>query len=120
MPLTLAGYTLPLESINEECVAVSTENDKWDSILKKFVHVVNVFGKTYVWTFACVENNVAWASSLVPIFKAAQDAILVLASDLAQRSISDVTVKIVNVYVSASNDGELTARRFTVTVQQVT
>jgi hypothetical protein len=119
MPITLGGYTLPVESIDEDCSGIIIESDAWNNLTLKYQHVTTIVGKTFTWVFSCVERNVSWASSIVPVFKAAGDTVQVLTSDLPQRIISSLNVKILNVTVSAANDGELFARRFSITVQQV-
>jgi hypothetical protein len=120
MTLTLGGHVLPVESIDEDCSAILTESDAWDNLSQGYKRKTNVLGKAFTWIFGCVERNVAWAASLVPVFKAAADTVEVLSSDLPQRVISSINVKILNVNVSAANDGEILVRRFSVTVQQVT
>jgi hypothetical protein len=93
-----------------------TQYDVWSPKKGKAVHKVAVYGKTYTWTFTCIEDNVAWNNSAAKNLKALVDAAVPLESTLFVRPISAINVKIVAVDLLACNEAQ-TIRRFNVTVK---
>ncbi len=119
MSVTLDSQTLNVVNWEENLALLSTMFDKWSSGTAK--RNMAVFGYVRTFKLDCVEQDVAWASSLVKYFeeKAAAGAALAFASTLAVRNVSSTNVKITSVGFSAVDVAAQNLRSFSLELQEV-
>jgi len=81
---------------------------------------MKVYGLVRTHQLDCVEQNVAWASSLVNYFeqKASAGMALAFMSDLSVRVVSSTNVYVTDVNFTAENVGTQNIRNFTLTLQE--
>jgi hypothetical protein len=81
---------------------------------------MKVYGLVRTYQLDCVEQNVAWASSLVNYFgqKASAGTALAFTSDLSVRSVTSPNVYVTGVNFTAENVGTQNIRNFTLTLQE--
>jgi len=81
---------------------------------------MNVYGLVRAYRLDCVEQNVAWASSLVNYFeqKASAGTALAFTSDLSVRSFISTNVYVIGVNFTAENVGTQNIRNFTLQLQE--
>jgi hypothetical protein len=116
--VTLDGKTLNVSGWRESLEPIKSEFDKWESGTCK--RKVRVYGYVRVYTLDCVEENVAWASSVVKYFeeKAAAGAVVAFFSDLPVRSVSSTNVQVMGAYFEAVDVGNQNIRSFTLQLQE--
>lgn len=119
MSVTLDGQSLNVVNWDESLELLSTMFDKWESGTAKRKITVHGFVRTF--KIECVEQDVAWASSLVKYFeeKAAAGALLAFASTLSVRNVSSTNVKITGVSFSASDVAAQNVRGFVLQLMEV-
>jgi hypothetical protein len=93
MTVTLNGLTLNVTNLNESVQIACSQWDAWEN--GSYKRKVKVRGVTRLWTVACVENNVNWASSQCKSF---QDSAAV-GSTVAFAITDQVRVLSTNVYI---------------------
>ena len=116
MTVTLANHNLNVVAFNSACTALCSQYDKWDPAKARVVHKTNIYGKTFTWTFTCIEENVDWDNSAAKTLKALVDAAVPLESTLFVYPIVATNVKIIAIDILAENETQ-TIRRFSVTVE---
>jgi hypothetical protein len=89
----------------------------WSCARKRLMKVYGLF-RTY--RLDCVEQNVAWASSLVNYFeqKASAGTALAFTSDLSVGAVTSTNVNITGVNFNAENVGTQNIRNFTLILQE--
>lgn len=117
MGVTLNNFALNVVSFKGGCYAISSEYDVWNREKSCIVHKVSVFGKTYAWTFTCIEDDVSWNDSAAKNLKALGDTSVPLESTLYVSPIAALNVKVVAVDILVENEAR-TMRRFNVTVKE--
>lgn len=119
MSVTLDSQALNVVNWEENLVPLSSMFDKWDNGTAK--RNMTVFGYARTFKIECVEQDVAWASSLVKYFeeKAAAGTALAFASTLAVRNVSSTNVKITRVGFSARDVAAQNLRCFSLELQEV-
>ena len=82
--------------------------------------LAKAYGLVRTYQLDCVEQNVAWASSLVNYFeqKASAGTALAFTSDLSVRSVASTNVYVTGVNFAAENVGTQNIRNFTLTLQE--
>ncbi|MCW4045233.1 MAG: hypothetical protein NWE94_06930 [Candidatus Bathyarchaeota archaeon] len=119
MGVTLDGKTLNVTGWRESLEPIKSEFDKWENGTCK--RKVRVYGYVRVYALDCIEENVAWASSVVKYFeeKAAAGAVVAFFSDLAVRNVSSTNVQVVGVGFEAVDVGSQNVRSFSLQLQEV-
>ncbi|MCW4002422.1 MAG: hypothetical protein NWE95_00710 [Candidatus Bathyarchaeota archaeon] len=119
MSVSLDSQTLNVVNWDESLVPLSSMFDKWDNGTAK--RNLTVFGYVRTFKIDCVEQDVAWASSLVKYFedKAAAGTLLAFVSTLAVRNVSSTNVKITGVSFSAVDVAAQNLRSFTLELQEI-
>jgi hypothetical protein len=81
---------------------------------------MKIYGLVRTYRLDCVEQNVAWASSLVNYFeqKASAGTVLAFTSDLSVRAVISTNVYITGVNFTAENIGTQNIRNFTLALQE--
>lgn len=117
MSVTLDGQTLVVEKWTESLILIMSQFDQWSGGICKRKQVV--YGIVTTFQLDCIEQNVAWANSLMSYFrqKASAGTAVAFSSSLPVRAIST------NVYVqgidwTAENLGGQNIRKFTLTLQE--
>jgi hypothetical protein len=115
---TLDGQALTVTKWGENVQTVASNWDAWVSGAYK--RKLKVYGIIRTYTVDCVEQNVAWASSLANYFEqtALNGTSVVFFSDQAVRPVSSVSVYVLNVSWTLENIGGQNIRRFTLTLQE--
>jgi hypothetical protein len=118
-PVMLDGQPLNVVDWGESLVPLSTVSDKWDEGTCK--RVMTVHGYVRTWKIDCLEQDVAWASSLVKYFeeKAGAGIALSFVSTLAVRNVSSKNVKVTSVGFSAADVAAQNLRSFSLELQEV-
>jgi hypothetical protein len=82
--------------------------------------LMKVYGLVRTYRLDCVEQNVAWASSVVSYFeqKASAGTALAFTSDLSVRSVTSTNVYVMGVDFSAENVGTQNIRNYTLSLQE--
>ncbi|MGA2766922.1 MAG: hypothetical protein ABSF24_01210 [Candidatus Bathyarchaeia archaeon] len=82
--------------------------------------LMKIYGLVRTYRLDCVEQNVAWASSLVNYFeqKASAGTVLAFTSDLSVRAVISTNVYITGVNFTAENIGTQNIRNFTLALQE--
>ncbi|MCJ7635480.1 hypothetical protein MUP77_24210, partial [Candidatus Bathyarchaeota archaeon] len=82
--------------------------------------IVKFYGLIRTYQLDYVEQNVAWASSLVNYFeqKASAGTALAFTSDLSVRSVTSTNVYVTGVNFTAENVGTQNIRNFTLALQE--
>lgn len=119
MSVTLDSQTLNVVNWEESLVPLSAMWDKWENGTCK--RNMTVFGYLRTFKLDCVEQDVAWASSLVKYFeeKAATGALLAFASTLAVRNVSSTNMKLTSVGFAAVDVAAQNLRSFSLELQEV-
>jgi hypothetical protein len=81
---------------------------------------MKVYGLVRTYRLDCVEQNVAWASSLVNYFeqKASAGTGLAFTSNHSVRAVTSINVYVTGVNFTAENVGTQNIRNFTLTLQE--
>ena len=118
MPVTLDGKTLNVLKWSEDNALISSQYDQWSAGVCK--RLVKVYGLVRTYQLDCVEQNVAWASSLVNYFeqKASAGTALAFTSDLSVRAVTSTNVYVTGVNFTSENVGTQNTRNFTLTLQE--
>jgi hypothetical protein len=118
MSVTLDSQSLNVVNWEEGLTSLSAMWDKWQNGACK--RNITVFGYVRTFKLDCVEQDVAWASSLVKYFeeKAAAGTALAFASTLAVRNVSSTNVKITSVGFSAVDVAAQNLRSFSLELQE--
>jgi len=116
--VTLDGQSLNVTGWRESLEPIKSEYDKWEDGTCK--RKVRVYGYVRVYTLDCVEEDVAWASSVVKYFeeKAAAGAVVAFASDLPVRTVSSSNVQVMGASFGAADVGSQNVRSFTLKLQE--
>lgn len=119
MSVSLDGQTLSVVDWDESLELMSTVFDKWEGGSTK--RNMMVHGYVRCWRIDCVEQDVAWASSLVKYFqeKASAGSILAFVSTLAVRNVGSTNVKVTGVGFSARDVAAQNIRNFTLQLLEV-
>jgi hypothetical protein len=116
--VSLDGQGLTVLKWTETLTPVNTFEDRWMG--QQCKHVPHTYGSVRTYQLDCVEQNVAWANSLVSYFeqKAASGAIVSFTSGLVLRAVNTVNVYVLSVTWSAENLGGQNIRTFTLALQE--
>jgi hypothetical protein len=115
---TLDGQNLTVTKWGED---VSVEASQWDAWSgASYKRKVKVYGIVRTYTIDCIENAVAWSSSLANRFEgtALSGNTVVFYSDQAVRPVSSVSVYVVKVSWTLENVAGKNVRKFTLTLQE--
>ncbi len=118
MGTTLDGQSLTVTKWGED---VSVQASQWDAwSVSSYKRKVKVYGIVRTYIINCVEQAVAWASSIVNRFEttAANGTTVVFFSDQAVRPVSSVSVYVLKVSWTLENIGGQNIRKFTLTLQE--
>jgi len=101
-------------------VRYHSRNDSSNGWLCVRKRLMKVYGLVRTYRLDCVEQNVAWASSLVNYFeqKVSAGAALAFTSDLSVRAVTSTNVYVTGVNFTAENVGTQNIRNFTLTLQE--
>ncbi|MEM2921748.1 MAG: hypothetical protein QXF26_05460 [Candidatus Bathyarchaeia archaeon] len=121
MTVTLDGYTLLVESFEENMDAVAAEYPAWEdsSLVNKF----KVYGSYRRWTLTCSELDTDWTSSAANHFQShleSGEPVVFTVDEGDTHQVSSVNVYIRSLKITYPK-GFVTAskhRRFTITIQE--
>lgn len=118
MGVTLDGQTLTVLKWTEGLTLIASEYDQWSNGVCK--RRIQAYGNVRTYQLDCVEQNVAWASSLVNYFeqKASAGTALALTSDLLVRAVTSANVYVTRVNFTSENIGTQNIRNFTLVLQE--
>jgi hypothetical protein len=94
--ISLGGTLLPMSSLTEDTKFVGSNKPQWkNGVCSPFV---KVYGTYQVYTITCVENNVAWASSVAVALENSMGSVLTFIQTTDQRiPVGTVNVKVTRV-----------------------
>jgi hypothetical protein len=119
MGTTLDGQNLTVTKWGEDVSVQASQWDGWwQSIYRRRVKVYGIV-RTYI--IDCIEQDVAWPSSLANRFEttAQNGTMVVFFSDQAVRPVSSVSVYVLRVSWTLENVAGKNVRKFTLTLQEV-
>jgi hypothetical protein len=118
MGTTLDGQALTVTKWGEDCPAQASQWDAW--VNSTWKRKVKVYGIVRTYIIDCVEQAVAWASSLANYFegKASSGTSVVFYSDQAVRPVNSVSVYVMRVTWTLESVAGQNIRKFTLTLQE--
>lgn len=118
MTVTLDGYSLTVNSIDDAVEAMASEWDGWEN--GDYTRKRTVFGKIRRWTLECVEKDVTWVNSAAKHFQEHVDdgACVAFVVSEGNRYSVNTSVYILDVQVTLELTGTANIRRFKVTIQE--
>jgi hypothetical protein len=118
MGVTLDGQTLNVLKWAESLTLIASQYDQWSNGVCK--RKIQVYGVVRSYQLDCVEQNIAWASSLINYFeqKASAGTALAFTSDLSVRAVTSTNVYVTSVNFNAENVGTQNIRNFTLALQE--
>jgi hypothetical protein len=117
MTVTLDGKTLNVKSLSEHFQVINRQWDAWEN--QAYKRKVKVRGKVRVWTLACVENNVNWASGQAKSFQdTGEVGTTVTFAVTDQVRVINATVYILEVTIDIADLAGKNIRYFTLILQE--
>jgi hypothetical protein len=118
MGTTLDGQSLTVTKWGEDVSVQASQWDAWSG--SSYKRKLKVYGIVRTYTVDCIENAVAWASSLANRFEttAQNGSTVVFYSDQAVRPVSNVYVYVLKVSWTLENTAGKNVRKFTLTLQE--